>query len=73
MGVISYLKEEVQVIEAHDPAFHSPIEILLYPGFKALLYYRFAHRLYMKEKYFWEDGYHNVPQRKQVLKYILVL
>lgn len=53
MRVIAYLKEEIQVIKERDPAFRSPIEILLYPGFKALVYYRFAHRLYIKEKYFW--------------------
>lgn len=52
MGVISYLKEEVQVIKERDPAFRSFMEVLLYPGFKALLYYRFAHRLYKKERYF---------------------
>lgn len=52
MGLISYVKEEIHVIEERDPAFRSPIEVLLYPGFKALLYYRFAHRLYLKERYF---------------------
>ena len=52
MGLISYVKEEIHVIEGRDPAFRSPIEVLLYPGFKALLHYRLAHRLYLKERYF---------------------
>lgn len=52
MGMMSYIKEEIQVIKERDPAVHSNIEVLLYPGFKALLYYRIAHRFYKKEKYF---------------------
>lgn len=52
MGLISYLKEEVKVIEARDPAFRTPVEILLYPGFKALTYYRIAHRLHKRKHYF---------------------
>lgn len=52
MGIISYIREEIQVLQTKDPAFHSNIEILLYPGFKALLYYRIAHRLYLQNKFF---------------------
>lgn len=52
MGIVTYIKEEIRVIEKSDPAFHSSIEVLLYPGFKALLYYRLAHYLYLKEHLF---------------------
>lgn len=52
MGIVTYIKEEIKLIEQKDPAFHSTIEILLYPGFKALLYYRLAHRLYLNGRYF---------------------
>lgn len=52
MGFISYLKAEIEILKERDPAFHSSIEILLYPGFKALLFYRLAHRLYRNKKYF---------------------
>lgn len=52
MGIIAYIKEEIHVIEERDPAFRSNIEVLLYPGFKALLYYRIAHRLYQKKRFF---------------------
>lgn len=52
MGFISKLKEEIQVIKERDPAIHSSIEVLLYPSFRAMLYYRRSHKKYLKGKYF---------------------
>lgn len=52
MGMISYLKEEVRVIRERDPAMKSSWEVVLYPGFQAILYYRIAHILYKKKQYF---------------------
>lgn len=52
MRLISYIRQEIQVIQERDPALHSSIEAVLYPGFRALVTYRFAHRLYLKEKFF---------------------
>lgn len=51
MGIISYIKTEIKIIRERDPAIKSDLEVFLYPGFKALLAYRFAHRLYLKEHY----------------------
>ena len=31
MGIISYIKEEIQVIRERDPAIKSNMEVLLYP------------------------------------------
>ena len=42
MGIISYVKAEVKVIRERDPAIKSNLEIILYPGFRAVLYYRLA-------------------------------
>ena len=53
MGVISYIKEEVQVVRERDPAIKSNWEVLLYPSFKVILSYRVAHKLYLKKHYFW--------------------
>lgn len=53
MGMISYIKEEIQVIKERDPAIKSTMEVFLYPSFKAILRYRVAHRLYLKRHYFW--------------------
>ena len=40
MGVVSYVKEEIQVIRERDPAIKSNMEVFLYPSFKAILHYR---------------------------------
>ncbi len=52
MGVISYVKEEIQVIRERDPAIKSNMEVFLYPSFKAIICYRVAHKLYLKKHYF---------------------
>lgn len=52
MGLISYIREEIQIIRERDPAIHSSLEVLLYPSFKVMLHYRLAHRLYLKKHYF---------------------
>lgn len=53
MGIIKEIKEEIQLIKERDPAIHSNWEVFLYPGFKVMLSYRRAHRLYKKGHYFW--------------------
>lgn len=53
MGFIKRVKEEIRVIRERDPAIHSSMEVFLYPSFKAMMHYRFAHKLYGKEHYFW--------------------
>lgn len=52
MGIIKYVKEEIEVIKERDPAIKSSAEVFLYPTFKAILRYRFAHKLYLKKHYF---------------------
>ena len=52
MGIISYIKDEIQVVRERDPAIKSNMEVLLYPSFKVSLHYRIAHKLYMKKHYF---------------------
>ena len=52
MGIISYLRSEAKVIRERDPAIKSNLEIILYPGFRAVLYYRLAHKLYLGKHYF---------------------
>ena len=52
MGMISYIKQEIQVIRERDPAIKSNMEVFLYPSFKAIIAYRVAHKLYVKKHYF---------------------
>lgn len=53
MGFIKFIKEEMQVIRERDPAMHTNMEVFLYPSFKAIIYYRIAHKLYEGKHYFW--------------------
>ncbi len=53
MGIIGNIREEIRIIRERDPAIHSSMEVFLYPSFKVMLHYRFAHRLYEKGHYFW--------------------
>lgn len=52
MGIISYIREEIDVIRERDPAIKSNWEVMLYPSFKAILHYRVAHWLFLKKRYF---------------------
>ncbi len=52
MGIIKTINEEIAIIRERDPAIHSNMEVLLYPSFKAMIYYRAAHKQYMKGHYF---------------------
>ena len=52
MGIISYIKAKAKVIRERDPAIKSNLEIILYPGFRAVLYYRLAHKLYLRKHFF---------------------
>lgn len=52
MGLIRFIREEIQIIKERDPAIKSDWEVLLYPSFKAVIRYRIAHKLYIKKHYF---------------------
>lgn len=52
MGFIKFVKEEIEIIKERDPAIKSPMEVFLYPSFKAIIRYRVAHKLYIKGHYF---------------------
>ena len=52
MGLISYIKEEIQVVRERDPAIKSNMEVFLYPSVRVILRYRLAHKLYLKKHYF---------------------
>lgn len=52
MGIIRYIKEEINIIKERDAAIKTTMEVFLYPSFKAVLRYRVAHKLYEKKHYF---------------------
>lgn len=64
MGIIKYIKEEMQIIKERDPAIKTSWEVFLYPSFRAILRYRIAHKLYQKKHYFLARWYSQRTVRK---------
>ena len=52
MNFIKYIKQETEIIKKKDPAIRSNLEVLLYPSFWAIYYYRKAHKLYEKGHFY---------------------
>lgn len=52
MGIVQNIKEEIRIIRERDPAIHSNMEVFLYPSFKVMLYYRLAHKMYLRRHFF---------------------
>ena len=48
---MGFIKEEIKAIKQKDPAITSSVEVLLYPCFKALIYYKISHYFYNKKHY----------------------
>lgn len=64
MSLIGYIKDEMQIIKERDPAIKTPLEVFLYPSFKAILRYRIAHKLYEQKHYFLARWYSQRTVRK---------
>lgn len=64
MGIVGYIKEEMQIIKERDAAIKSPLEIFLYPSFKAIIRHRIAHKLYKKGHFFLARWYSQRTVRK---------
>ena len=52
MGLLNFLKEQLEVIRKKDPSVKSASEVILYPGVKALFYYKLSHELYKRKHFF---------------------
>ena len=64
MGLISYVKEEMQIIMERDAAIKTPMEVFLYPSFKAIMRHRVAHWLYEHKHFFLARWYSQRTVRK---------
>lgn len=65
MGFIKLLKEEINLVFERDPAARSKAQVLLlYPGVKAIMYYRVAHYFHEKKHYFIADYLSKAARRK---------
>lgn len=61
---MKYIKEQIQLIKEKDPSIHKNMEVLLYPSFKALLYYKISHYFYIRKKYFFAKYFSERGKRK---------
>lgn len=64
MGIIKYIKEEMQIIKERDPAIKTSMEVFLYPSFRAIIRYRIAHWLFLRKHYFLARWYSQRTVRK---------
>ena len=64
MGLYRYIKEEIEIIMDRDAAIKSPVEVFLYPSFKAVLRHRVAHWMYRHKWYFLARWYSQRTARK---------
>lgn len=64
MGIMRYIKEEMQIVKERDPAIKTSMEVFLYPSFKAIICYRIAHHLFKKKHYFLARWYSQRTARK---------
>ncbi len=56
MGIFKLVKEEINLVFERDPAARSRAQVLLlYPGVKAIIKYRIAHKFYKHKMYFIAD------------------
>jgi serine O-acetyltransferase len=46
---MKFIKDMIHTIKTNDPAIKSNFEVILYPFFKAMIYYKIAHFLYLKK------------------------
>ncbi|MBR5155859.1 MAG: serine O-acetyltransferase [Clostridia bacterium] len=65
MSFLKLLTEEINLVFERDPAAKSRMQVLfLYPGVKAILNYRIAHKLYNLKLYFIADWISKRTRRK---------
>lgn len=64
MGIINMIKDEMNIVKERDAAIKTPIEVFLYPSFKAIIRHRIAHRLYNKKHYFFARWFSQRTVRK---------
>lgn len=52
MRFIKFIKDQIKIIKKRDPSLKSNLEVFMYPSFKAIIYYKISHYLYIKKHYF---------------------
>lgn len=61
---MKFLKEQMEVIRKKDSAIKSNLEVLLYPSFRVLIYYKIAHFFYKRKHFFFARWISEHAKRK---------
>lgn len=62
--MIKYIKDQIKLIKFKDPGIKTNLEAIIHPSFKALLYYKISHYLYLKKHYFFAKLISEKAKRK---------
>lgn len=62
--MFSYIKELTKTIKEKDPALKNNLEVLLYPIFKVMIYYKISRFFYLKKYYFLARYFSEKGKRK---------
>lgn len=62
--MFSYLKNLMDFILKKDPSIKSKLEVLIMPGFKAIIYYKISRHFYLKKHYFISRKICNFSRRR---------
>lgn len=49
---MKFIINQIRLVKEKDPAIHSSLEVLLYPYFWCMLFYKISHFLYLRKFYF---------------------
>ena len=61
---MGYIKSQIKLIRKKDHAIKYALEVFLYPSFRALLYYKVAHFLYLRKHFFFSRYLSERAKRK---------
>lgn len=61
---MKYIINLIKTIKLRDPAIHSTLEAFLYPFFTVMIFYKVAHYLYTKKRYFLARLLSEIAKRK---------
>lgn len=59
-----FIKDEINFILKNDPSIKKWYEVLLFPGFKALIYYKISRFFYLRGFYFFSRWFCYIGRRK---------
>ena len=56
-------REFLEVVKRNDPSLKNKLEVFLFPGFWAIVFYKFSRYFYLRKHYFWARFWMEVGKR----------